>query len=177
MNYFYKANGSLSENKLFENFDEDNMDKLFLKKHLIQMNKDTNKIDELLSRIESLESNFQLKVNDYKKYLPFTLNESKLQSYNEDNWKRDTTTNDYIYYVEIYYESQFEPVIFNQIFEKKKLNLNYKLSTEVNKKNKKIRFNLELIDFKLSNFNNEKIYSSTEVFLKDTLTLNAIVIG
>ena len=117
------------------------------------------------------------KVNDYKKYLPFTLNESKLQSYNEDNWKRDTTTNDYIYYVEIYYESQFEPVIFNQIFEKKKLNLNYKLSTEVNKKNKKIRFNLELIDFKLSNFNNEKIYSSTEVFLKDTLTLNAIVIG
>ena len=177
MNYFYKANGSLSENKLFENFDEDNIDKLFLKKHLIQMNKDTNKIDELLSRIESLESNFQLKVNDYKKYLPFTLNESKLQSYNEDNWKRDTTTNDYIYYVEIYYESQFEPVIFNQIFEKKKLNLNYKLSTEVNKKNKKIRFNLELIDFKLSNFNNEKIYSSTEVFLKDTLTLNAIVIG
>ena len=177
MNYFYKANGSLSENKIFENFDEDNMDKLFLKKHLIQMNKDTNKIDELLSRIESLESNFQLKVNDYKKYLPFTLNESKLQSYNEDNWKRDTTTNDYIYYVEIYYESQFEPVIFNQIFEKKKLNLNYKLSTEVNKKNKKIRFNLELIDFKLSNFNNEKIYSSTEVFLKDTLTLNAIVIG
>jgi len=177
MNYFYKANGSLSENKIFENFDEDNMDKLFLKKHLIQMNKDTNKIDELLSRIESLESNFQLKVNDYKKYLPFTLNESKLQSYKEDNWKRDTTTNDYIYYVEIYYESQFEPVIFNQIFEKKKLNLNYKLSTEINKKNKKIRFNLELIDFKLSNFNNEKIYSSTEVFLKDTLTLNAIVIG
>ena len=130
MRYFYQANGSLISNNLFENF-ENNIEKLSFKKHLLQMASDTDKLNELNSRLDTLESNFTLKLNDYKNYFPFTLEDSKMMSFKESNWVRDTSTNDYIYYIEFNYESDNEPMIFSQIHNRNKTNLDYKLYTEI----------------------------------------------
>tara|TARA_B100000886_G_scaffold221220_2_gene153798 strand:+ start:3547 stop:4071 length:525 start_codon:yes stop_codon:yes gene_type:complete len=174
MKYFYQANGNLISNKLFENF-ENNIEKVSLKKHLLQMTSDTNKLKDLNSRLDELESNFMLKINNFKNYFPFTLEDSKMVSFKDSNWTRDTSTNEYIYYIEYNYQSDNEPMIFSQIHDKKKSNLEYKFNTEIIQKNKKIRFNLELINFNFDSYKNK--YSTREKFLKDTFVLNTILIG
>ena len=97
-NFFYSANGSMNNYKIIEHFDSPN-EGVSIISHLIESEKQKNKIVELENKINELETKLgdldlktSDKVNEVKKYLPFnnddfsSINTNKLRDWNlEDN--------------------------------------------------------------------------------------------
>ena len=118
MIYFYQANGNFIKDNILESFDEIPL-KIPLKKYLLNMQSDGNKLKKLIEKLSSIENNVTNEINKIKDYLPFTYQESKLITFKSDEWMKDYKKK-HVFYIDMEYDVKNEPQIFTQIMNKKK---------------------------------------------------------
>lgn len=182
-NFFYSANGSMSNYKIIEHFESPN-EGVSIISHLIESEKQKNKIVELENKINELETKLgdldlktSDKVNEVKKYLPF--NNGDFSSINT-NKLRDWNLEDDNIFIDVIFKKEYEhiPNIYTELILNKDYNLSIKKRI-VNLSKVGFRFYVELIKFNLEDYNtkNQTNYVDIIEMLKSDLTLNYIVIS
>lgn len=181
-NFFYSANGSINNYKIIEHFDSPN-EGVSIISHLIDSEKQKNKIIELEKKIDELDTklkDFNLKinekVNEVKKYLPFNNGDfSSINSKKSNNWSLE---NDNIF-IDIIFEKDYDhiPNIYTELILNKDYTLSFKKRI-ANLSKDGFRIYLKLINFNLEDYNtkNQTNYIDIIEMLKSDLTLNYIVI-
>ena len=173
MIYFYQANGNFIKDNILESFDEIPL-KIPLKKYLLNMQSDGNRLTKLIEKLSSIENNVTNEINKIKDYLPFTYQESKLITFKSDEWRKDYKKK-HVFYIDMEYDVKNEPQIFTQIMNKKKSDLKYYLDIKNMKKQRKYRFSLELLNYDYDKYNKGNF--DEESILKDLYLLNVLLIG
>ena len=182
-NFFYSTNGSINNYKIIEHFDSPN-EGVSIISHLIDSEKQKNKIVKLENKISELETkvkDFNLiinnKVNEVKKYLPFNNDDfSSIISKKSNDWNIE---NDNIF-IDIMFDKSYEyiPNIYTELILNKDYNLSFKKRI-ANLENDGFRIYIKLIKFSLEDYNTKNQTTHLDIIemLKSDLTLNYIVIN
>lgn len=183
MNIFYSANGIVNKFNIIENFESPN-EGVSIISHLIDSEKQKNKIKELENEISNLKNlmsqseNLAIKkINEVKNHLPYDNNTfNKITSKKDLNWFYE---ND-IFFILVEFDKEYNsiPKVFTEIIFAKNYILKIdKMISDLNKKS--FRLNLKLIDFNLEDYNikNNTNHSSELDMIRSDLSLNYTVIG
>ena len=183
MNIFYSANGIVNKFNIIENFESPN-EGVSIISHLIDSEKQKNKINELENEISNLKNliseseNLAIKkINELKNHLPYDNNTfNKITSKKDLNWFYE---ND-IFFILVEFDKVYNsiPKVFTEIISTKNYILKIdKMISDLNKKS--FRLNLKLIDFNLEDYNikNNTNHSSELDMIRSDLSLNYTVIG
>jgi hypothetical protein len=183
MNNFYSANGNMNNYNIIEYF-EGPTEGVSVISHLIESEKQKNKVIELENQIKELKlniSNFDKiidkKLNTIKLHLPFDNNEfSKIESKKNNNWMSEEDK----LFIDVSFNNKYTniPKVVTELI----LNREYELKLSKRVSNLDIngfRINIKLLDFNLDDYNvkNNSNFSNELEMLKSDLTLNYIVIG
>ena len=171
MKYIYQANGNLIKKNIFEHFTYP--EKISLRKHLMDMSSDSDRINELERKLNNLEISLTKKISDMKEYFPFLQSDSKLLSIKSNEWKKEETGNGN-FYVDVAYDVSNDPQIFTQINQLKNKQLNYVYSIkDITKKG--FRLNIKFTNYKYDDFRQD--YIQEESVIKDSFMLNSLIVG